>query len=85
MTFLKTVGSESAASDHGVRTADADGLGGDQHLAVGGSRGREVDDGQTFWTPEGLDRDCLQCRLLVVGIGRNRPDATVGGGPSRLR
>jgi hypothetical protein len=67
VTFGEAVASDGAAPDHGVDAADADRLGGDQHLPVRGARVREVDDGQAFWTSEGLDLNCLHCRLLVLG------------------
>ena len=65
---LPNVIASTADSDYGVDTADADRLGGDQHLPVGGTWFREGDDGEAFWTSERLDRNCLHCRLLVRGL-----------------
>jgi len=59
VTFREAVGGEGAASDHGVHTADADRLGGDQHLPVRGTRLNDIDDCQALGTSERLDRDCL--------------------------
>jgi len=45
VAFLEAVASDGTASDYSVDAADADRLGGDQYLPVGGTRVREVDDG----------------------------------------
>jgi hypothetical protein len=67
VAFLEAVASDGTASDYGVDAADANGLGGDQHLPVSGTRVGEVDDGQAFGTSERPDLNCLHCRLHVLG------------------
>jgi hypothetical protein len=76
--LLEAVASDGAAPDHGVDAADADRLGGDQHLPVGGTWVGPVDDGQAVGTSERPDLNCLQGRLLVLGPIRTLIDAAAG-------
>ena len=74
-----------ATPDHGVDIADADGLGGDQDLPVGGARVRKVDDGQASRRFAALAIQAFQVHISGAGLPHWGPDVqvgTVGGGPT---